>query len=297
MVTMRITAILMVYLLMSATVPNDASTHKKEVEDWRAKRYSRLKADDGWLTLVGLFWLQEGDNTFGSDSSNQVVFPKGPAKAGVFQLHKGVVTLVPDPSAGITSNGKPVSTVALTPDTKENPTVLDMGSLRFLVIDRMGKLGIRLKDRDNPLRAKFHGIDSFPVEERWRIIGRFQPYKPEKQIPIPNILGMIEDSPSPGALVFNVNGKEYRLDAVLEQGETDYFIIFGDQTNGKETYGAGRFLYVSPPGPDGKVVIDFNKAYNPPCVFSHYATCPLPPKQNKLAVRIEAGEKKFVVPE
>jgi len=297
MVTMRIAVILMVYLLMSATVPTDPETHKKEVEEWRAHRFARLKADDGWLTLVGLFWLQDGDNSFGTDPSNKVVFPKGPAKAGVFKLQNGVVTLAPDPASAITSNGKPVTSMALTPDTKENPTVLDMGSLRFLVIERMGKLGIRLKDRDNPLRAKFHGIDSFPVDEKWRIAGKFEPYNPEKKIPIPNILNMVEDTPSPGALVFKVNGKEYRLDAVLEPGETDYFIIFGDQTNGKETYGAGRFLYVTAAGPDGKIVIDFNKAYNPPCVFSHYATCPLPPKQNKLAVRIEAGEKKFIAPE
>jgi len=286
--------------LLGATVNKfDPATHKQDVEEWRAKRMQRLKSDDGWLTLIGLFWLQEGENPFGSDPSNKVVFPKdkSPGKAGSFKLEKGVVTLELQPGTTITSDGKPLKSMMLKSDVEEDTTVLDMGSLRFLVIERGGKLGIRLKDRDNPLRKNFQGVDSYPINANWRIEAKFDAYKPEKKIPIVNILNMLEDTPSPGALVFDINGKTYRLDAILEKGETDYFIIFGDQTNGKETYGAGRYMYVSPAGPDGKTILDFNKAYNPPCVFSHFATCPLPPSQNKLAVRIEAGEKKFVPPD
>jgi uncharacterized protein (DUF1684 family) len=289
---------LMLIFLGAAVDKFDPATHKKEVEDWRAKRMERLKSEDGWLTLVGLYWLEEGDNSFGSDASNKVVFPKGaPAKAGTIHLEKGTVHLQAAPGVNITSSGKPVTSVALKSDAEEEPTTLDMGSFRFFVIDRGGKLGIRLKDRENPLRKSFHGVDAYPVDAKWRIEAKFEPYKPEKQIKILNILNMLEDTPSPGALVFNVNGKEYRLDAVLEKGETDYFIIFGDQTNGKETYGAGRYVYVSPADANGKIILDFNKAYNPPCVFSHFATCPLPPPQNKLALRVEAGEKKFVAPD
>jgi uncharacterized protein (DUF1684 family) len=291
---------LVILALLGATVDKfDPATHKKEVEEWRANRIQRLKSEDGWLTLVGLFWLQEGDNSFGSDPTNKIVFPKdqAPAKAGSLHMEKGTVHLQVEPGVTITSDGKPVTSMLLKSDADGEPTTLNLGSLRFFVIDRMGKLGIRLKDKENPLRKSFQGVDSYPIDAKWRIEAKFEPYKPEKKIPILNILNMLEDTPSPGALVFDVNGKTYRLDAVLEKGETDYFIIFGDQTNGKETYGAGRYVYASPPGADGKVILDFNKAYNPPCVFSHFATCPLPPPQNKLAVRIEAGEKKFVAPE
>jgi len=297
---MRFAILLIILALLGAAVDKfDPATHKKEVEEWRANRIQRLKSEDGWLTLVGLFWLQEGDNSFGSDPSNKLVFPKdkAPAKAGSLHLEKGTVHLQVQPGVTITSDGKPVTSLVLKSDADGEPTTLDLGSLRFFVIDRMGKLGIRLKDRENPLRKSFQGVDSYPIDAKWRIEAKFEPYKPEKKIPILNILNMLEDTPSPGALVFDVNGKTYRLDAVLEKGETDYFIIFGDQTNGKETYGAGRYVYVSPAGPDGKVILDFNKAYNPPCVFSHFATCPLPPPQNKLALRVEAGEKKFVAPE
>jgi hypothetical protein len=139
----------------------------------------------------------------------------------------------------------------------------------------------------------FTGMEYFPIAPEWRLTARFEPYTPAKTIPIPNVFGRLEDSPSPGSLVFTVDGREYRLDPVLETGETDLFIIFGDQTNGRETYGAGRFLYAKPAGPDGTTVLDFNKSYNPPCVFTPYATCPLPPPQNKLPFRIPAGEKRY----
>ena len=291
-----ISFVLMIMIMALSVEPAakfDAAEHKKQIGEWRENRFTRLKSEDGWLTLIGLFWLQEGENPFGSDPSNKMVFPKdkSPAKAGTLKVANGVVRLETAPGVTITSAGKPVPSAVLKPDVTGEPTILDLGTLRFYVIDRGGKLGIRLRDREYPARKNFQGIPFYPVDAKWRVEAKFEPHK--KKIPILNILGMVEDTPSPGTLVFQIGGKTYRLDAIEEQGETDLFIIFGDQTNGKETYGAGRYVYTAPPGDDGKVVLDFNKAYNPPCVFSPYATCPLPPKQNKLAVRIEAGEKDY----
>ena len=143
------------------------------------------------------------------------------------------------------------------------------------------------------LPTKFAGLDYFPFNPKWRVKAKFQPYQPPRKIPITNVLGMTSDEISPGLLVFNVDGHDYRLEPILEQGEKDYFIIFRDATSGKETYPAARYLYASPPGADGKTIVDFNKAYNPPCAFTPYATCPLPPPQNRLGVRIDAGEKKY----
>jgi len=270
--------------------------HVAAVEEWRSRRDQRLRAADGWLSLAGLYWLEEGENRFGSDPDNDLVFPAGaaPAQAGALQVRGKVITLRAAPGAGLTVAGQPVTTLALRTDAiPEGPTVVELGRLSFQVIERNGKLAVRLKDRENPALLAFTGMEYFPIAAAWRVEGRLEPYEPPKQIPVPNALGWVENSPSPGAIVFEIDGKEHRLDPILEPGATDLFVIFGDPTNGKETYGAGRFLYAKPPGPDGKVVLDFNQAYNPPCVFTPYATCPLPPRQNRLPVRVEAGEKKY----
>ncbi len=176
-------------------------------------------------------------------------------------------------------------------DETGEPTLLHLGSLTFHVIKRGERLGVRVKDKENPARIKFPGLQYFPIDPKWRVTAKFVPYNPPKKIPILNVLGMLQDEPSPGTLEFQVNGKTYRIDPITEQGSDELFLIFADQTTGKETYGAGRYLYTPQAGPDGKVLIDFNKAYSPPCAFTAYATCPLPPPGNKLAVRIEAGEK------
>ena len=181
---------------------------------------------------------------------------------------------------------------ALASDAGEAATRLRTGSVLFYVIERAGKLAVRVKDSQSEARREFHGLEYFPIDPSWRIEARFEPYDPPRPISVPNVLGHQDTEKSPGALVFERAGQTYRLDPVLERGETDYFVIFGDATNGKETYGAGRFLYVKPPV-DGKTIIDFNKAYNPPCVFTDYATCPLPPAQNRMKVRVEAGEKEY----
>jgi uncharacterized protein (DUF1684 family) len=269
------------------------ATFEQDLEQWKAKRLASLKSDDGWLTLIGLFWLKEGENKFGSDPSNDIVLPEGksPAMAGTLRLAGGHVTLEAQPGSGITSKGRPVGTLDLVSDEDGSPTVLDLGSLSFHVVRRGDRTGLRVKDKENPARAEFKGTEYYPVDRKWVVNARFEPYDPPKQMPIRNVLGMEMEETSPGALSFEVDGRACKIDALREKGEEQLFIIFTDQTSGHETYGAGRYLYADPPGADGRVQLDFNRAYSPPCAFTRYATCPLPPAQNRLPLRVEAGEK------
>jgi uncharacterized protein (DUF1684 family) len=278
---------------ISAALSAPADTHRAEWEAWRSDRMTRLRREDGWLTLIGLFWLQEGDNSVGSDPASVVRLPaeKVPAKMGKIRLDAGRLTADFDPGAGVTCDGKPVSAMALETDAgNAAPTVLRHGSISFYVIRRGDRLAVRAKDAESAARRSFQGTETFPYDERWRIEARFERYEPGRRIPMPNVLGAVEPADSPGALVFSWQGKSYRLDPVLEEGETDLFVVFGDATNGRETYGGGRFVYARP-AVDGKTILDFNRSYNPPCVFTPYATCPLPPSQNRLPIRMEAGEK------
>lgn len=277
-------------------VVSEDAAYISEIQKWRAERLEEINGENGWTTLVGLFWLEEGRNRFGSDPSNQIVLPRNRSSkiAGSLHLSRGVVQLEAQPGAGITNDGSPVSSLVLQSDATNKPTVLKMGSLTFFVIKRGEKFGLRVKDKQNPARVRFTGLGYFPIDTKWRVIARFEPYDPPKIVPIVNVLGMVENMTSPGALVFEINGSTYRVDPVLEKGSNQLFIIFADKTSGKETYGAGRYLYADPPAPDGKVTMDFNKAHNPPCAFTKFATCPLPPRQNRLAIRVEAGEKKYM---
>jgi uncharacterized protein (DUF1684 family) len=191
----------------------------------------------------------------------------------------------------VSVNGKPATTAFLRCDTDPGgPDSLTAGGLTMFVIHRGQRYAVRLKDKNSEFRQAFTGLHWFPVREDYRIVARFVPYDAPHKIAIPNILGETEEEPSPGYAVFTLHGHSYRLDPVLEDDQL--FFIFRDQTSGKETYGSGRFLYATMPK-EGKVVLDFNKAYNPPCAFTPFATCPLPPKENRLAVRIEAGELNY----
>jgi uncharacterized protein (DUF1684 family) len=275
-----------------AAKPDLAAWHK-QLETWKKERTESLKREDGWLTLVGLYWLKPGENRFGSDAGNPVILPKGksPAVAGTLVREGDVVTLRVEPGVTLTADGKPVTaSLALSTDAKGKPTVLELGSLSFYAIQRGDRVGVRIKDKESPERAAFKGVDTFTPDPRWRVVAHFVPYQ-DKKIPITNVLGQVSDNSSPGAVVFDWQGKTYRLDALgdLKEGLS---LIFGDTTNGRITYGAGRFLDTDPPK-DGRVVVDFNTAYNPPCAFTAFATCPLPPTQNKLPIAVEAGEKKF----
>jgi len=279
----------------AAAAATPAVSYEQGLEEWKAKRLANLKSEDGWLTLIGLFWFKEGENRFGSDPAGEIVLPEGkaPAKAGTLRLAAGKVTLEANPDAKITSKGQPVTgTLELKSDDDDGgPTVLEMGTLSFHVVKRNERLGLRVKDRENPARAAFKGTDYYPADKRWVVNARFEPYDPPKKVPIVNVLDMTTEEISPGALAFEVDGHPYKLEALKEKGEEQFFIIFRDQTSGKETYPAGRYMYADPPGADGRVTLDFNRAYSPPCAFTKYATCPLPPEQNRLPLRVEAGER------
>ena len=269
----------------------------KQLETWRRERLQRLTADGGWLTVAGLFWLKPGANRFGADSANDVVLPahSAPAQAGAFLLENGRVRVEVRPGVTVTLAGKPVTAAALRTDAgAAEPDVLSLGALTMQIIDRGGRLGVRLKDMKSPARAKFKGLQYFPIDARYRVVATFTPNAKPVSIKVPNVLGMVEEMPSPGIASFTIGGlaasEELRLTAVLEPGETQLFFIFRDETAGKTTYGGGRFLYADPPA-GGKVVLDFNKAYSPPCAFTPHATCPVPPPVNRLPVAIEAGEK------
>ncbi|HET7436718.1 MAG TPA: DUF1684 domain-containing protein [Thermoanaerobaculia bacterium] len=275
----------------------DAAAHANDIRKWQKTRAERLQAEDGWLSLVGLYWLHEGENHFGSDKSkNDMVFPQNaPPQAGTFTMQNGHVVM--SAAVPMTIDGKPVTApVPLIDDANggQSPTVVQLGTMRFQVIKRGDRYGIRVKDPASAARTHFVGLDYFPIDPKWRIEARYEPYNPPKKIPITNVLGMTSEEISPGALVFEIDGKEVRLDPILEEGETDLFLILKDQTSRDSTYPAGRYLYATPPAKGSNtVIVDFNKAYNPPCAFTDFATCPLPPMQNRLPFRIEAGEKKY----
>ncbi len=275
-----------------AQIPDSA--YVQEIDRWHAQRIASLTRPDGWLSLVGLYWLRPGENTFGSDSTNTIVFPpKAPKRMGRFILQDTTVVVEILPGIPVTVNGQPVSRMPLQHDLTGHPTILQYKSLLWYIIKRGNQLGVRLKDTLATTRLHFKGIERYPVDPRWRIPARFVPFPQKRFIEIPTVLGTIVPEPSPGQLVFTVNGQEYRLDVIQEQPGDPYFVIFSDETNGEETYGAGRFLYVAPADSTGWTVIDFNKAYNPPCAFTPYATCPLPPPQNHLPLPVRAGEKRY----
>lgn len=266
-----------------------------EIESWRAGRIERLQRPDGWLTLVGLAWLQPGDNSVGSAEGSVVALPaSAPARLGTIRVVGDEATFATAPGAEVTSAGQPVSTVRLRSDRDGDPTVLTHGSVSFYLIGRNGRLAVRVKDSEAAARKRFAGIEHFPVDPKWRVEARFEPAPDGHEIEVPNALGYLEKMNAPGHVVFELGGATQRLLALDDTGDGRLFLVFGDLTTGKETYGGGRFLYTDPPK-DGRVSIDFNRAYNPPCVFSPYATCPLPPPGNKMKVRVEAGEKKYAL--
>lgn len=265
------------------------------IADWRAKRLASLTSQTGWLTPIALYWLKNGENSFGRGSDrafsldDAVLAPD----TGAFVLTEGRVRYVAHASKAVTYLGTPVTSLELVSDVDENPTELVAGSLHFMLIERAGHLGIRVRDSVSPNRLQFKGLEYFPVRADWHIQAHFEPYVPERRIPIVNILGMAEEMTSPGAIVFEREGRSWRLDAILEApGDRELFVMFSDATSGKQTYGAGRFLYVGLPQAD-RIDIDFNEAYNPPCAFTDFATCPLPPQQNRLALAVDAGELKY----
>ncbi len=277
-------------LLASFRPVSDDPAYKTRLEEWHQKRVASLKREDGWLNLAGLFWLKEGENTVGRASDNKVVFPGGAAHLGTFKLQNDVVQFTPTADAVVTVDGQKATGTQTIFTADAKPHTVQHESLKWVVIKRGDQYGIRLRDLESEQLKNFHGIERFAINEKYRVTARLEKPSTPKTVAITNVLGQTSDQPLAGTLVFELEGKTYRLDAT---GEEKLFIVFGDETNKKDTYGAGRFLYADQPSADGTTVLDFNQSINPPCAFTPYATCPLPPKQNKLAVRIPAGEKRF----
>ncbi|MFQ5511941.1 MAG: DUF1684 domain-containing protein [Candidatus Krumholzibacteriia bacterium] len=271
--------------------------YRDEINAWQVHRLDRLRSPTGYLSLTGLYWLREGKNSFGSDPSNDIVFRSkdAPPRMGVIYLEQGGIRMEARAGTGIQSNGKMVENIVLHHDTdaEHKRTELVLGTMTWYVIKRGERFGIRLKDSESETLREFKTVERFPVDERWRIDGRFETYDPPKHIPITSVGDIHTNEASTGAVVFDVDGVSCRLDVLAEPGDETLFVIFGDETSGSETYGGGRFLVVRAPGEDGRVVLDFNKAYNPPCAFSDFTTCPLPPRQNHIPVRVTAGEKVY----
>jgi hypothetical protein len=255
-----------------------AAAFAAEWKAWHEQRIARLAAPDGWTALVGLHWLEPGENRI-------------PGLPGVFVLADGAVTLRASAADGWRLEGgeaAPVEARALATDAAEKPDRLEQGSRKAVVIDRGGKLAVRVWDAESPARKGFRGVDAWPADPRWKVTARWEPYEPPREVDVPSVTGTPTREKVPGRAVFEVAGKSVALEPTGDGG--DLFFVFKDATAPRETYGGGRFLSAAAPK-DGTVVLDFNRAYNPPCVFTPFATCPLPRPENVLAVRIEAGEK------
>lgn len=241
--------------------------------------------------MAGLFWLHEGANRAGSDPQSDIVLPaSAPRFAATLDFHGGVTRLAPAPGVHLLINGKSSTGQSLQSDITEHPDVVTLGSLTMTVIQRGPRTGVRLRDPDSAARRQFSGLHWFPIDGHYRVHARWHPYNPPHKISITNVLGMTEDDTAPGYAEFELGGKTWRLEPTVEDNQL--FFTFRDQTAGKETYPSGRFLYADM-AKNGEVIIDFNKAHNPPCAFTSFATCPLPPKQNTIGVAVNAGEKKY----
>jgi uncharacterized protein (DUF1684 family) len=273
--------------------------YQQSVTEWRAQREAKLKADDGWLTVVGLTWLKEGDNRVGSNPSFEVQLPKSaPDKVGTLTLKGGKVRFRPEPGAAVTMNGAPAMETELKPDVDEHYDKLAVARVKFFIIKREDKLGVRIKDNDSAARREFIGLKWYPVDPSWRVQAKFVPWDKPRTVTFATAVGVKEQDESPGYVTFQREGKEYRLEPVVDGDEL--WFVMRDQTSGHTTYGASRFLYAEMPKGglkrSGPVEIDFNKAENPPCVFTDFATCPLPPPQNRLSLAVTAGEQMYGKP-
>ena len=289
--TILLVYVLSVFLNCGTAFHNgEDDSYIKEIQQWQKQRLERLKSPDSWLSLAGLFWLEEGENTFGRNASNDLIIHSdgAPDRIGIFILDNGVIQFNADESVNVFHNEKPIKEIILENDSTPNPSILRFQSLSWFAIKRGNKMGIRLKDSQHPRIKQLKKIDMFPIDSNWRIKAIFEEFETPRMVKTPTVLGLIEEQPCSGVLIFQIKDKTFRLYPCGDnQG---FFLVFGDLTNTHETYGGGRFLVVEKPDEKGICWIDFNRSYNPPCVFSPYATCPLPPEENQLPVRITAGE-------
>jgi uncharacterized protein len=265
--------------------------YKKAVQDWRARAEASLRRDNGWLTLAGRYVLKPGENTFGTGDRNDIVFPKGvgPVGMGSVFVEPGKVTVKLVEGLKMKKDGIEYSERVMGTATDERDWV-SVGRAAFHFIERDARYILRLADNESEVRKRFGGRVWYDVDDRYRVPARYFAYDPPRKIKIVNVLDEVADEPAPGYVEFEIDGRPYRLDAV---GDDDgLFFVFRDDTAGDTTYRSGRFLFVEEKPRPGQVFqLDLNRAYNPPCAFSEFTTCPLPPQQNILKVRIDAGEK------
>jgi uncharacterized protein (DUF1684 family) len=291
----RLLPLALLIVLSSSALPADE--FQADLARWRAERVARLTAPDGWLSLVGLHWLERGDNSVGTAEDNTIRLAAGPAYLGTVHLAEdGRVTFIAAAGSLASSDGVPVpgsryGAIELAYGNGQ-PTLVTAHNISFLVIQRGEKIGLRVRDTESDRRRNFVGLDYFPADPTWRIEARWEAFAQPRMIPITNMLGQTTPSPVPGKAVFTRDGQTFELLPISEGGDGRLFFILSDATSGEETYPAARFLYAAPPQ-DGKVVLDFNRAQNPPCAFTPFATCPLPPKENRMPIRVAAGEKNY----
>ena len=266
--------------------------YQKEIFEWQQSLDTKLRKENSWLALAGLYWLEAGENTFGSKKSNDLIFPDDslPEVIGSFIVGGEGVKLKITGDPIVSLDGEFIKEAFLQPDVSGSPTKLSIGDLTFILIQREDGFGIRLWDNGRPERETFPGRQWFPIQDEFRISGSYKRYETEHHITFQRNNGEDFEAQVGGIVSFSLDGKDCSLLA-FEEAEGDLFILFRDPTNETETYSAGRYLVVSTPK-DGKVIVDFNRAYNPPCAFTNFATCPLPPAQNKLVIPITAGEEK-----
>lgn len=279
--------------LWIAPVAPAADDYAASIEAWRAERTKRLTTPDGWLSLIGLHFLKAGANTVGSAADNAIVLAKGPAHLGTVVLGEGgKVTVTLNPAAEALVNGVSRLSAELDEGRQGKPTLVSCGTMSFILIDRGGKKALRARDSESERRVNFLGIDYFPIDPAWCIEAKWMAFERPREIPITNILGQTSPALVLGKAVFEREGKTIELLPIQESPTDPLFFVIADATSGNETYAAARFLYAEPPV-DGRVVLDFNRAQNPPCAFTPFATCPLPPKENRMPIAVTAGEKKY----
>ncbi len=273
--------------------PGPTEDHPKSIQAWRAARVARLTTPDGWLTLIGRHLLSPGENTVGTAPDNSVRLAAGPPYLGTVTLAPDrKITLTPAPAARLDVDGGPARDSVELVFKGEKPTRVTFGTANFYVMQRGEELYLRVRDSQAANLAKFAGIDYFPINPAWRIEATWVPFDPVKQVNITNMIGVTEPAPVPGKAVFTWQGRTVEL-LPIDEGDNLFFVLT-DLTAGEETYEASRFLYVpKPKAGEGKIILDFNRMQNPPCAFTTFATCPLPPKENRMPFRVTAGEKNY----
>ena len=276
--------------ILLAIAAETGGSYRTEIEKYRHDRIAELTAPDGWLAVRGLFWLREGENTAGSAPSNDIKLPARTAtRVGVFHVRQGGVSFDADPTAVVTARGDRVRAASFT----REETTIETSGVAIAVIRRGDKIGLRMWDPESPNRTRFPGLEYFPLNPAYRLRAKFVAYDKLKRVQVPNVLGQLVTMESPGFVEFTIKGATYKLEPVYEtEKHEDLFFIFKDLTSRTETYEAGRFLHTPVPK-GGTVDLDFNRAYNPPCAFTEFATCPLPIKENQLPVRVPAGELRY----